>query len=220
VAGLPARPVTLLAAVVAALMLCACGGSSSSKSASAASTTAATSTSGELGFEGIPIEIGPSLASPATTGTRTVDRIHCAASEQLVYHIHSHLAVFVDGRLYSLPGGIGIPGSTVKPTQQGPFAFGGSCIYWLHTHAPDGIIHIESPVYRVYNLGQFFDEWRQPLSANQVASVHGKITAFFNGKLWRHPLRDIPLLPRAVIQFDIGQPAPPLMSVNWSGTGL
>ena len=28
---------------------------------------------------------------------------------------------------------------------------------WLHTHAADGIVHIESPVDRTYTLGNFFD---------------------------------------------------------------
>ena len=82
------------------------------------------------------------------------------------------------------------------------------------------MIHVESPTQRVYTLGNFFDEWHQPLSASQVGGVHGKITAFFNGRLWKKSLRDIPLLPHALIQFDIGQPAPPLMTVNWSQTGL
>ena len=55
--------------------------------------------------------------------------------------------------------------------RRGRSAAGGQCIYWLHTHAPDGVIHIESPTQRIYTLGNFFDEWRQPLSANQVGGV-------------------------------------------------
>ena len=71
-------------------------------------------------------------------------------------------------------------------------AAGGQCIYWLHTHTSDGVIHIESPTQRVYTLGDFFDEWHQPLSANQVANVSGHIKAVLNGKAWTHSLRDIP----------------------------
>jgi hypothetical protein len=140
--------------------------------------------------------------------------------EQLAYHIHAHLAVFDDGRLYALPGGIGIPGSQVVQTSEGPVASGGQCFYWLHTHTFDGVIHIESPTQRVYTLGEFFNEWHQPLSSNQVGGLHGKITAFVNGKAYKGNLRSIPLLPHAVIQFNIGEPAPPLMNVNWSGTNL
>ncbi len=234
---------TALALVICALALAGCGSSSSSSSAastSSASTTGTASASqsstatssatttgavptgspGQIGFEGVPLEVGPLLAPAGTTGTATVDGIRCGATEQLVYHIHAHLAVFVNDRLYALPAGVGIPGSQAENTTEGPVAAGGQCIYWLHTHTNDGIIHVESPTQRIYTLGNFFDEWHQPLSSTQVAGVHGKITAFLNGKPWKKSLRAIPLLPHALIQFDIGEPAPPLLSVNWSRTGL
>jgi hypothetical protein len=209
--------------VLAALALAACGGSSGSTSSPttpSASTTTATSTAGEVGFEGVPLEYGPAIAPASTTQTGTVDGIHCAPVEQLAYHIHAHLAVYKDGQLYSLPGGIGIPGSQVVQTSEGPVAAGGHCFYWLHTHTSDGIIHIESPTQRIYTLGEFFNEWHQPLSADQVGNVHGKITAFVNGKLWTKDLPSIPLVPHAVIQFNIGEPTPPLQTVSWAGTGL
>jgi len=37
------------------------------------------------------------------------------------------------------------------------------CLYWLHTHVADGIIHIETPGERSFTLGEFFDIWNQPL---------------------------------------------------------
>lgn len=222
----------MLAGGLSALAVAACGGSSHSASTHAASTattssstattssSTATTSSGQLSYEGIPIESGPDIAPASTTQTGTVDGIRCGATEQLAYHIHAHLAVFVSGRLYSLPAGIGIPGSSAQQTSQGPVAAGGQCIYWLHTHTSDGVIHIESPTQRVYTLGNFFDEWHQPLTASQVGTVHGKITAFIDGHLWKKRLRDIPLLPHALIQLNIGQPAPPELTVNWSQTGL
>lgn len=152
--------------------------------------------------------------------SKTVDGIRCGATEQLAYHIHAHLAVFVNGVERSLPAGIGIPGSTQQQTGQGPVAAGGQCIYWLHTHTADGIIHVESPTQRVYTLGNFFDEWGQPLTPTQVGTARGRITAYLNGKLWRRSVRDLPLLPHGTIQLDIGAPAPPLQSVNWSQTSL
>ncbi len=220
----------LLAGGLCALALASCGGSSSSSSthatstsaaaSSSATTSAAATSSSQLSYEGIPIESGPEIAPASTTQIATVDGIRCGATEQLAYHIHAHLAVFVSGRLYALPAGIGIPGSSAQQTSQGPVAAGGQCIYWLHTHTSDGVIHIESPTQRVYTLGNFFDEWHQPLSASQVGTVHGKISAFIDGRLWNKPLRDIPLLPHALIQLNIGQPSPPQLSVNWSQTGL
>jgi len=224
-------PCPLLAAVLSALALGACGGASTSSSSSvsgsssaagAGSSSATTSSGapGQLSYEGVPLEQGPSLAPASTTQTGTVHGIHCAPLEQLAYHIHAHLAVFVDGRLYSLPAGIGIPGSVAEQTSEGPIAAGGRCFYWLHTHTSDGVIHIESPIQRIYTLGDFFDEWHQPLTADRVGDVHGRITAFFNGKLWKTSLRAIPLLAHAVIQFNIGEPGAPLMNINWFRTGL
>jgi hypothetical protein len=201
--------------------------------ASSASTQASTSTTGtgtsdatssasqpSIGFEGVPLQTGPAVAPASTTGTGKVDGITCGPSEQLVYHIHAHLAVFKNGQSYTLPAGIGIPGSRAVNTNQGPIASGGSCIYWLHTHTTDGVIHIESPIKKIYTLGNFFDEWHQPLSKSQVGTLSGRVTAFVNGKQYKKDLRDIPLLPHAVIQLQIGEPAPPLVKIDWSQTQL
>jgi hypothetical protein len=226
------RLICACAALLAAVALAACGSSSHSSASHsnlAAPHTSTTSTSSAatyypangIGYEGIPLEEGPAIAPAGTTlpGT-TVDGVRCAPVEQLAYHIHAHLAVFVNGRLYQLPAGIGIPGSVAQSTNYGPVAAGGKCFYWLHTHTADGVIHIESPTSRVYTLGDFFDEWHEPLSATQVGVVHGRINAFFNGKPWKHDLRSIPLLPHALIQLNIGEPTPPLVTVRWAGTGL
>lgn len=225
----PARPLPALAALAAGVALAACGGASSASSASrsrtspaqsASASTTASATSGQLSYEGVPLEIGPPLGPALTPQTGKVDGIACGPTEQLAYHIHTHLAVFSHGRLYALPAGIGIPGSTAPETTQGPVASGGQCIYLLHTHTSDGVIHVESPTDRVYTLGNFFDEWGQPLSADRVAGLHGRITAIVNGKPWTRSLREIPLLPHELVQFDIGEPTPPLLTVNWSQTGL
>ena len=226
----------LLATGLVALALSACGGSSSASStpttsaAASSSTTTATSASptsttpassqAQISYEGIPIESGPEIAPASTTQTGTVDGIRCGATEQLAYHIHAHLAVFVNGKQYAIPGGIGIPGSVEYQTPRGPVAAGGKCIYWLHTHAPDGIIHVESPTRRIYTLGNFFDEWHQPLGPTKVGTAKGKIAAFMNGKLWSKSVRDIPLIPHADIQLEIGSPAPPPQTVDWAQTQL
>jgi hypothetical protein len=167
----------------------------------------------------VALEHGPDLG-PATTQPGTIDGIKCGASEQLVYHIHVHLAVFDNGTLYALPAGIGIPGSQSQQSQSGPVAEGGQCIFWLHTHTTDGVIHVESPLRAIFTLGDFFDVWRQPLSGSRVGSLHGSFTAFVNGKPWHKSLRSIPLLPHATIQLEAGQPAPPLVTIDWRVTGL
>ena len=221
----------VLSMLIGALLLAGCGSSNSSSStsqsssASGSSNTTSSSSSGssntqaQLGFEGIPIQTGAAVAPASTTQTGTVNGIQCGSKEQLAYHIHAHLAVFDNGQARSIPGGIGIPGSQVVQTTEGPVASGGQCIYWLHTHAPDGVIHVESPTQRIYTLGDFFDEWHQPLSANQVGDVKGKVSAIVDGKPWTKSIRAIPLDPHQVIQLNVGSPVP-FETVNWSGTGL
>jgi uncharacterized protein YceK len=221
----------VLSMLIGALLIAGCGSSNSSSSttqsssgSSSSNTTSSSSSSssgsqGQLGFEGIPIQNGAAVAPASTTQTGTVNGIQCGSKEELAYHIHAHLAVFDNGQARSVPGGIGIPGSQVVQTTEGPVASGGQCIYWLHTHAPDGVIHIESPTQRIYSLGDFFDEWHQPLSATQVGDVKGKVSAIVNGKPWTKSIRAIPLNPHQVIQLNVGSPVP-FETVNWSGTGL
>ena len=131
-------------------------------------------------------------AAPLTAATgQPVSGIQCQTSEQLVYHIHAHLAIFADGQPRTVPAGIGIPGQ---------------CIYWLHTHDTDGIIHIESPDQRTYTLGNFFDVWGQTLSPTAVGPARGTVTALYNGRLFRGNPRDIPLTRHAQIQLEVGRP--------------
>jgi hypothetical protein len=173
------------------------------------------------GPERIPLEPGPALASASTTSPgNTVDGIQCAPLEQLAYHIHAHLQVYVNGQARSLPGAIGLLGPVAEQTPVGPFYGAQQCYYWLHTHASDGVIHIESPTARIYTLGNFFDEWRQPLGPDRVAGASGKVTAFINGQRWTRDPRALPLLPHAVIQLDVGSPVVPFGNISWAGSGL
>ena len=162
---------------------------------------------GPAGPEGGPIPAAPALAGTITAAAgQTVDGISCDTSEQTLFHIHAHLTIFVDGAPRQIPAGIGIPGAQAQSTPEGPFVSSGTCFYWLHTHAADGIIHIESPVQRTYTLGDFFDEWGQPLGPNQVGPDTGTVTAFYDGKPYEANPRDIPLHAHAQIQLDIGTP--------------
>jgi hypothetical protein len=141
----------------------------------------------------------------AATGN-PVDGISCQTGEQTVFHIHSHLTVMVNGHPQQVPAGIGIPGAQAQSTPQGPFDDEGRCFYWLHTHAPDGIIHVESPVHRTYTLGEFFDEWGQPLGPDRVGPAAGHVTALYNGHVYLGNPRDIPLTAHAQIQLEVGSP--------------
>jgi hypothetical protein len=210
------------------------GGGSSSGTTSAsgggaqavASHTAPLSTLGHLepapalgppGPEVPPIEGGPNLAPAGSLQPgQSVDGIQCQTSEQTLFHIHTRLTVFVNGESVKVPYGVGIADPQAQPTSAGPFVGGGSCFSWLHTHAADGIIHIESPVRRTYTLGNFFDVWGQPLSATQVGPHKGTVTAIYNGKAWTGDVRDIPLGSHTQIQLEVGKPlVEPVLITDW-----
>jgi hypothetical protein len=147
------------------------------------------------------------LAGPAASVTgQKVDGIGCQTMEQTLFHIHAHLTVFVNGTARQVPAAIGIPGAQAQTTAAGSFVEQGTCFYWLHTHAADGIIHIESPVQRTYTLGNFFDEWGQPLSASRVGPASGHVVALYNGQVFKGDPRDIPLTAHAQIQLEVGTP--------------
>jgi hypothetical protein len=228
------RATALLALSVAALAVGGCG-SSSGGGGGGTGTTGTTSAQkgppasggptqaggGTMGPEGIPIEKGPGLAPASTTSTsKQVDGIKCAPIEQLAYHIHAHLQVYYNGQPRQLPAAIGMLGPVAQQTKDGPFYGATECYYWLHTHTADGIIHIESPTQTIYTLGDFFDEWGQPLSSSQVATAKGPVVAYVNGKRWTKSPREIPLNPHAVIQLNVGEPQVPFHNVSFAGTGL
>jgi hypothetical protein len=150
------------------------------------------------------------LASTAGEATGdAVDGVQSNDMEQVLFHVHAHLAMYVNGKPKLLPYGVGIvPPYQLQQTADGPFVAGGSKYYWLHTHDETGVIHIESPVQRTYTLGEFFDVWHQQLSPTQMGPNKGKITAFLNGKQYTGNPRDIPLTAHNVIQLDMGTVVP------------
>ena len=176
---------------------------------------------GANGAEGVPVPSAPALAGLATVATgKTVDGISCDRGEQVAFHIHAHLTVFVNGAARQVPAAIGIPGAQAENTPSGPFIASGTCFYWLHTHAPDGIIHIESPVKRTYTLGEFFDEWGQPLGPSQVGPAHGKVTVIVNGQVFKGNPRDVPLGSHENLQVEVGTPLVQPETIDWANTGL
>lgn len=134
------------------------------------------------------------VPTPTPGSAQTVDGVQCESTEQLVYHIHSHLAVYLDGQPETIPADIGVRAD---------------CIYWLHTHDTSGVIHVESPTQTQYTLGQFFDIWGQTLDAQDVGREHGNIIFYVNGQRYNGDPRQIVLDAHTLIQIDIGQDTPP-----------
>ena len=149
----------------------------------------------------------PVRAQSLTGGNLPIDGIRCDTMEGAVEHIHSHVQIFNRGRAVEVPAQIGIM----------PIA---GCLYWLHTHSADGIIHIESPAMRSFTLGQFFDIWGQNLSRTQAGPVHaprGHVLRFtVNGHPWIADPRSIPLHDRQEIVVQNGPPYASPRGADWS----
>ncbi len=209
-------------ALGAVLLLAGCGSSSKSSSTQSTQSTSTPSAPTQgAGPEGVALESGPQLApASSTTQGANVHGIQCGGTEQFVLHVHTHLAVYVNGQPYQIPPGVGLLQPTIVPGSTN-FYTATNCFYWLHTHAADGIIHIESPsATHVFTLGDFFAEWRQPLSATQVGPAKGAVRAFFNGKPWTQDPAAIPLGAHYVIQLDVGRPVVPYQPVSFGDQGL
>ncbi len=80
-----------------------------------------------------------------------VDGVYCDQLEQLSYHIHVHLTIWLNGSQVTVPAQTGIAPDT-------------SCYYWLHTHDTTGVVHIEAPAAALLNLQQFLDIWGKEFS--------------------------------------------------------
>jgi hypothetical protein len=170
------------------------------------------STSSTIGPEGVAVYNVPDIAPASSTRTGApVDGVSCVtrAKEVVKYHIHVHVSLYVDGHPRRLPAGIGITRpALVERTSSGDFYDVGlyDCLYWLHTHVADGIIHVEAPAKGDFTLGQFFDVWRQPLTGYEAGPAVGRVVVFENGRQLVGDPRATPLLRGADIQIDVGSP--------------
>jgi hypothetical protein len=158
-------------------------------------------------FWGTALLGAPAIALDAPSGA-PVDGIRCDQMEGSVFHIHQHLTVLDHGKAIAIPPDIGRPLTS-------------SCLYWIHTHTDDGIIHIESPKFRTFTLGQVFDVWGQPLSSTAVAAVRvpkGQIHVYVNGDLVKGDPRKIELAQHSDIVIEAGAPyQKPQAFTDWKG---
>jgi hypothetical protein len=79
--------------------------------------------------------------------------IACTTDMATEFHIHPVLEIYINGEQQVIPANVGITPS---------------CMMSLHTHTPDGIIHVEAPVQKDFTLGDFFAVWNKPFSKDQI----------------------------------------------------
>ena len=121
--------------------------------------------------------------------------IGCASREQTAYHIHTHLALLIEGQQMPVPANLGI----VK-----------DCIAFVHTHNESGIIHVEAPAEQRYLLGDLFAVWGQPLSAerllDRVTTGDQQVIAYVDGERFSGPPESIPFEDKRAIVLMFGPP--------------
>jgi hypothetical protein len=154
---------------------------------------------GLMGFIYLQIQsiITHNTAYPVTNG------VACNSGEQSAFHMHVRLSIYINGKQYTVPKGVGI-------------APDNSCFYWMHTHTSDGIIHIEAPANYNLSLDDFLNIWYKvfpklspPPQFNQTG---WKI--YQNGKLRTDLVADplqieMPLTSHNFITMDFGTNNPP-----------
>ena len=178
--------VVAIAAVVAVVVV-ATGGSSNDTSASVPDESKL-----------VGLQTGP---APWNPGLDTLpDRldavgVHALTNEGQVLHIHQHLDIFVNGKKEPVPQGIGI--------------YDGQFLTELHTHDALGIIHVESPVAKHFDLGQFFGVWGVRLTADCVGGYCRQVTpwtVYVNGQPYQGDPAELVLREHQEIAFVIGTP--------------
>ncbi|MFZ9782837.1 MAG: hypothetical protein ACO3DE_01755 [Candidatus Limnocylindrus sp.] len=91
---------------------------------------------------------GVPIADPVGGFGENVGVVSCdAGGHDAAYHIHSQLTIKLpDGTTAEVPPNIGI---------------NQNCMYWLHTHEPDGQLHVEAPDETLATLADFLEIWRR-----------------------------------------------------------
>ena len=138
--------------------------------------------------------------------------------EFLIFHVHAHLDVYVNGEFMPVPAAIGIdindPG-VKSGTINGAPAYGGiemceqPCISPVHTHDNSGIIHTESTQRVLNTLGEFFIEWDVQLDENCVGGYcrpDANIAVYVDGEPYEGDPAEIELRDLREIAIVIGTP--------------
>lgn len=162
-----------LATTAAALLLAGCSSSPSSATTTPPTPAATTSAAPGAPATGWQSPAGTWDLAPDMSAAAAKAGLEMLGQEMLQVHYHAHLDVIVDGKQIVVPPSIGIDQVRNK-------------ISPLHTHTPDGILHIESAADTPFTLGQAFTEWGEALSPTQVGpkavGTDEALHVFVNGK--------------------------------------
>jgi hypothetical protein len=175
--------------------------------ASSVSSTAAPNFSNLIG-----IQTGP---APWNAGLdHLTDRLQPLGLSQLgqegtVIHIHQHLDIFVNGKHETVPQSIGI--------------FDGQYLTELHTHDARGVMHVESPTKRTFDLGDFFGVWGVRLTNSCIGGYCRPQTPwriYVNGLNYPGNPAGLVLVKHQEIAFVIGTTRPKHIPSTYNFGGL
>ncbi len=85
--------------------------------------------------------------------TAPVSEINIGGHTNLKLHIHANLRILIDNEEQFIPPNIGITTGIMRP---------------IHTHEPDGVIHIEGLCPRDFKLGEFFEVWGRDFNSQCI----------------------------------------------------
>lgn len=150
---------------------------------------------------------------PTSTGANgsPVAGLECAATQPNDFHVHTHLSIFLNGEQLAVPAGLG----NASPS-------GTDCLYPLHTHSRNGLLHTHALTSTAFTLGQLFQLWGQPLSSTDVAGLTGMPVRVFlvdNGVVTENTgdWSAIQLNSRRTITIQVGTDISAVPNVTWSG---
>jgi hypothetical protein len=108
--------------------------------------------------------------------------------EDVIFHIHPRLEVFIEGQQVTIPANIGIDpklwkdrsleryGMPMPDMKEMPY------MSPIHTHDASGTLHVESTANKIYTLDDFFDIWGVHFNATCVLDkCSGQALMFVNG---------------------------------------
>ena len=146
--------------------------------------------------------------TPANAAYPPIDSATCDRNEHFDVHIHAHVSIYIDGKPVTIPAQVGIVSDS-------------SCLYWLHTHSSDGVIHIEAPKGFSITLKNFLDIWGKRFPQlnypSQLSDPSGW-QVYVNGKPYTGNFQTIPLQSHTLITLAYNSPnVKPDTTYAWNG---
>ena len=77
----------------------------------------------------------------------------CTTDMATQYHIHPEIKITINGEPVVIPTDVGITPA---------------CMYSIHTHSSDGIIHVEAPIPKEFTISDFFAVWKKDFSRTKI----------------------------------------------------